>query len=53
MTVDTMSQPEQSDSKNDDAARRQRRKNYALLTVLFAWVVIIYLVAILRIGGGS
>ena len=53
MTVDTMSQPEQSDSKNDDAARRQRRKNYALLTFLFGWVVIIYLVAILRIGGGS
>lgn len=53
MTVDAMSQPEQNNSKNDDAARRQRRKNYALLTVLFAWVVIIYLVAILRMGDGS
>ena len=53
MTVDAMSQPEQNNSKNNDAARLQRRKNYALLTVLFAWVVIIYLVAILRMGGGS
>ena len=53
MTVDAMNQPEQKNSKNEDAIRRQRRKNYALLTVLFAWVVMIYLVAILRMGGAS
>ena len=52
MIVNAMS-PEQNNCNIEDASRRQRRKNYALLTVLFAWVVIIYLVAILRMGGGA
>lgn len=33
--------------------RRQRKKNLALLLVLLAWCAIFYVVAILRLGGGS
>ncbi len=32
--------------------RRQRTKNLALLIALLAFVVLIYLVSIVRIGGG-
>ena len=31
--------------------RRQRRKNLALVAALVGWVVVLYLVAILRMGG--
>ncbi len=53
MIVDTMSDTEQKSKELESAQRRQRRKNYTLMTILFAWAVIIYLVAILRMGGAS
>ena len=56
MTVDAMNtsgQAEHNDGNSENRLRRQRRKNYALMAVLLAWVIIIYLVAILRIGGAS
>ncbi|PPR64388.1 MAG: hypothetical protein CFH10_00259 [Alphaproteobacteria bacterium MarineAlpha4_Bin2] len=53
MTADTMGDTEQIDKQRESARRRQRRKNYALMALLFAWAVIIYLVAILRMGGAT
>jgi hypothetical protein len=43
-----------SDEKRDqrsDMKRRQRRKNLALMAVLVGWIVVLYLVAILRMSG--
>lgn len=36
----------------DDPHRKQRGKNIALLVALLAFVVIVYLVSIVRMGGG-
>ena len=35
-----------------DLHRRQRSKNLALLFVLLAFVVVVYLVSLVRMGGG-
>ncbi len=35
---------------DDDRLKRQRSKNYALLAVLLGFVVIVYLVSIVRMG---
>ncbi len=35
----------------DDAHRRQRRKNIALMLVLVAFAVLFYLITIVRMGG--
>ncbi len=32
--------------------RKQRSKNFALLIALLAFVVVVYLVSVVRIGGG-
>ena len=53
MTVDTMGDIERQGKEKENAQRRQRRKNYTLMAILFAWAVIIYLVAILRMGGAT
>ncbi len=37
---------------DSDVHRRQKSKNFALLIVLLAFVVVIYLVSVVRIGGG-
>jgi len=37
---------------DNDRLKRQRKKNWALLAVLFAFVVIVYFVSIIRMGGG-
>lgn len=37
---------------NDDKRRRQRTKNFTLAGVLFAFVVVVYLVSIVRMKGG-
>ena len=39
-----------SDRENSPL-RRRRRKNLTLMVILFAWVIIMYFVAILRMGG--
>ena len=33
--------------------RRQRKKNLALMALLFAWAVVFYFVAIFRMGGAT
>ncbi len=53
MIVDTMGDSEKKGRERENARRRQRRKNYTLMAILFAWAVIIYLVAILRMGGAT
>ena len=42
-----MTEPENS----DDLRRRQRTKNFALAGVLIAFVVVVYLVSIVRMTG--
>jgi hypothetical protein len=37
---------------DSDVHRRQRSKNFALLIALLAFVAVIYLVSVVRIGGG-
>lgn len=49
MTITTMTE---QGSKNEQG-RRLRRKNLALMGALLAWVVILYFVAILRMGAGA
>jgi len=53
MAADAMSEIKPNGSERESTERLQRRKNYALMAVLFTWVVIIYLVAILRMGGAT
>lgn len=43
-----MTQPENS----DDLRRRRRNKNFALAGALLAFVVVVYLVSIVRMTGG-
>jgi hypothetical protein len=38
--------------KNEELRRRQRAKNLTLAAALIAFVVIVYLVSIVRMGGG-
>lgn len=42
---------EWSDQKRKEFRRKRRAKNYALLAVLAAFVVIVYFVALVRMGG--
>ena len=41
--------------KNDRSAvklrQKQRRKNLAMLVILFGWAIMLYVVAILKMGG--
>jgi len=37
---------------NKDRLKRQRRKNWALFAALMAFVVVVYIVSIIRMGGG-
>ena len=39
-------------TKPDDPHRRRRSKNHALAAMLFAFVVLLYLVSLVRMGGG-
>ncbi|MHA1151237.1 MAG: hypothetical protein ACTSQ7_00985 [Alphaproteobacteria bacterium] len=39
-------------SYKSDVHRKQRSKNLAMLIALLAFVVLIYLVSVVRIGGG-
>ncbi len=53
MTTTTMTDPNEKRDQPSDNQRRQRRKNLALMAVLVGWVVVLYLVAILRMGGAE
>ena len=41
------------DQRNDEAARRLRRRNLALLAVLMGLVFLFYVMTIVRMGGGA
>ncbi len=41
------------DRQNGDLHRQRRLKNWALLAVLLAFVILVYFVSIIRMGGGS
>ncbi|MBT5495019.1 MAG: hypothetical protein HOK54_04685 [Alphaproteobacteria bacterium] len=51
MTTTTMTDSNEKHDQSNDMKRRQRRKNLALMAVLVGWVVVLYLVAILRMSG--
>jgi hypothetical protein len=38
--------------EHDDRRRRQKIKNWALLAALLTFVVVVYFVSIIRMGGG-
>ena len=42
-----------SNSQQAGLARRRRKKNLALMALLFAWVVVLYFVAMLRMGASG
>ena len=41
-----------TDNDEKDRKQRQKIKNWALLGILFAFVVVVYFVSIIRMGGG-
>ncbi len=43
---------EWSDQKRKEFRRKRRVKNFVLLAILAAFVVIVYFVALIRMGGG-
>ena len=51
MTTMAMTDSNEQHDQFNDMKRRQRRKNLALMAVLLGWVVVLYLVAILRMSG--
>lgn len=51
MTTTAMTDSNKQYDQVNDMKRRQRRKNLALMAVLVGWVIVLYLVAILRMGG--
>ena len=51
MTTTAMTDSNEKHDQVNDMKRRQRRKNMALMAVLMGWVVVLYLVAILRMSG--
>lgn len=53
MTDSVMSDTGKNDRGTDELRRRQRRKNLALLVILFGWAIMLYVVAILKMGGAS
>lgn len=48
-----MTESNENRDQPSDVKRRQRRKNLALMAVLLGWVVVLYLVAILRMSGAE
>jgi len=53
MTVSVMSEAGNNDRSADELRRKQRRKNFAMLVILFGWAIMLYIVAILKMGGAS
>lgn len=45
--------PAPKTGRDSDMHRRQRGKNLALLAALFAFVVLVYIVAMVRMSGGT
>ena len=53
MADSVMDGPENNDLSADKLRRKQRRKNLAMLVMLFGWAIMLYVVAILKMGGAS
>ena len=53
MTDSVMSDTGKNDHGTDELRRKQRRKNLAMLVILFGWAMMLYIVAILKMGGAS
>jgi hypothetical protein len=45
-------EPMSQNDSGEQRARRQRAKNRALMLTLLAFVVLVYIVSIVRMGGG-
>ena len=41
-----------TDDEQKERLRQQKRKNWAILAVLVTFVVVVYFVSIIRMGGG-
>ena len=48
MTDSVMSDTGKNDHGTDELRRKQRRKNLAMLVILFGWAIMLYIVAILK-----
>ena len=53
MTDSVMSETGKNDHGAGELRRKQRRKNLAMLVILFGWAIMLYIVAILKMGGAS
>ena len=53
MTDSVMSVTGKNNHGTNELRRKQRRKNWALLVILFGWAIMLYIVAILKMGGAS
>jgi hypothetical protein len=52
MVEDVMNHDTPNAKKPDDARRRQRTKNLVVMGILVGFVVLIYFVTLVRMGGG-
>ncbi|WP_277345438.1 hypothetical protein [Pelagibius litoralis] len=41
-----------TDDEEKERLRQQRRKNWALFAILITFIVVVYFVSIIRMGGG-
>ena len=53
MTGSVMVGLDNNDQSNFKLRQKQRRKNMAMLFILFGWAIMLYVVAILKMGGAS
>ena len=53
MADSVMDGRDNNDLSSDKLRRKQRRKNLAMLVMLFGWAIMLYVVAILKMGGAS
>ena len=47
-----MSEPQDDPRSGEEFRRRRRGRNYALMAVLLAFVVVVYFVSLVKMGGG-
>ena len=53
MTDSVMDGLDNNDHSAVKLRQKQRRKNLAMLVILFGWAIMLYVVAILKMGGAS
>jgi t-SNARE complex subunit (syntaxin) len=53
MTDSVMDGPDNNDHSAVKLRRKQRRKNLVMLLILFGWAIMLYVVAIVKMGGAS